>query len=72
MDDGCHCDGHDGSAGSSIESASASNAQAFECVDKSSGLRMIFERGFETGPDGERRPILKKRVTTADRAKVIG
>jgi hypothetical protein len=54
MDDGCHCDGHDGSAGASIESASSSShGEHFECVDKTSGLTVTFERGFETGPNGE-------------------
>jgi hypothetical protein len=70
MDDGCHCDGHDGSAGSSIESdSSSSHGQHFECVDKSSGLTTVFERGFETGPDGELRPILPKKVFAADRSQ---
>jgi hypothetical protein len=31
---------------------------------------MILERGFETGPNGELRPIFKKKVFTADRSRV--
>jgi hypothetical protein len=70
MDDGCHCDGHDGSIGSSIEiSSSSSQGQHFECVDKSSGLTTVFEPGFETGPDGELRPILRKKVFSANQSK---
>ncbi len=43
------------------DSACASHTHV-EITDQATGLKTVFERSFEQGPDGELRPIIKKKI----------